>query len=734
MNQAIREAEKDSPEGRPAIVLLDDRIDRVAIQEMNLSVYLDAEVILVRTLGELLQKIESNRPPQLIICRKDLKGENAPRLAVAVVRERRLTIPIISLGEAEDATAFDVVSLPDDGHARPLLKSAAQILQITPQKMAAIKTGKYFEFPNKYLSFLHSSPCPVFFSRGDEMTEAFLAGEELSRKKIRAAVQASEGSFYVESAARLKFVNAFTDQVHGAAENLASDESNPVKKMLAASTSMDIVAMQFQQAGVDRSILGLAASCVAAIEQIADRSPSLRALWADLSKAEGGYRFDHCQLITFIGFHMIKSMGWWGKYQRKVLSQAAFFHDIFLLTDEDARIHSANDLKKSGIKKTERINLILTHAQRAARELGSISEIDSEVVRVVLQHHGTKTGKGFARDLTGLENIAKVFIVAEEWADYVIACSETTNPIDPVHKMNEMKAMYPDPVAHQLIEALNHLNPENFDRDLVLAAIASAAPAPAPEPPARMNETISPETRIESVTEIIDNDRRTLVKGQREETTSSTRVRNVTQNFQDKLTLIKGVEGAQATSIQNPEPAALKLSGQHRQVKSLSGTTELMSAALRGYVDTVRNILQSEKGSAELRKQDSARRNCVHYAAMGGSVPMLKLLLENNGQKNSVDEKRRTPLFFAALGNHNDAFDFLVSQGCRVNQQAADGMTLAMIAARNGNLPMLKVVIGSGTRLDSRDRFHRTALDYARLFENHEIIEFLMAQNAEAKS
>lgn len=712
MSAANSELETRPPDHRPTILLLDDRVDRLVIRELNLRVYLGAKVIVISSPEDLAKSISEENPPHLIVCRASIKGENSVKQTGAAIRARNLSIPIISLGEEGSGLATDVVYIPDEDKPQTLLRTAAQILRITPQKMAQQKCSAYFEFSAKFLKFLSSSPFPLFITDGKKMEQVAPGGEDFSRKKLRTATQGGGGKFFVESGVRLKFVNAFTDQVSGASANLSSEEVGPVKKMIAVATSMDIVAMQFQQAGIDNSILELAGSCITAIENLAERSSSLGALYKDLQAAEGGYRFDHCQLITFIGFHLLKSMGWWSSYQRKALSEAAFFHDIFLPTDEDARIHSAEDLKKSGIKNSARISLILTHAQQAARELATMPEIGSETVRIVLQHHGTKTGKGFARDLTGLENLTKVFVMAEEWADYLISHSDSLVDAKCEHKLNEMRAMYPDPTAHQMIEALGALNPEFFDRDLLIGALAVEQMA---------------EKRIKGVTHVANAETIVVNGGVVEKSAEATRVKSVTQHI-NSGTVVIGKSEASSEAPLAPPSKKIEFENKVREqqkIKSLSGATALMLAAMSGSLESVKKILQSEKGSAEIRKHDSERRNCMHYAAMGGSEAILMLLLEHKAQKNLVDSKRRTPLFFAALTNQTNAFDFLIAQGCRVSQQSADGTTIAMLAARNGNLHMLGVALKGGTRLDTRDLSGRTALDYAVLARQQSMVTYL---------
>jgi ankyrin repeat protein len=115
-------------------------------------------------------------------------------------------------------------------------------------------------------------------------------------------------------------------------------------------------------------------------------------------------------------------------------------------------------------------------------------------------------------------------------------------------------------------------------------------------------------------------------------------------------------------------------------------------------------------------------------------VDIIKLLKEKGATLNSVDAKRRSPLYLAALYKQNDAFDFLVSQGGRVAQQALGGMTISMVAAFSGNMHILKAAIEGGVRLDAVDQKGKTALEFAKQGNHPEAIAYLEEQDALAKA
>src|SRR4051812_28130515 len=85
-------------EKQPKIYLLDDRVDRLAMHEINLATYLGAKVVLVQTPEELERLLREDEPPQLVVCKGNFKGLNTVKRAKSVIRARGILVPVIALG------------------------------------------------------------------------------------------------------------------------------------------------------------------------------------------------------------------------------------------------------------------------------------------------------------------------------------------------------------------------------------------------------------------------------------------------------------------------------------------------------------------------------------------------------------------------------------------------------------------------------------------------------------
>jgi len=823
----------------PIIALFEDRPKQGMVYQLNLSVYLDARVVFVSSLKELSGAMAGPEGVQLAIVRADFKGRNIADQVADLLLPKG--IPVISLGGKER----DGVIAVEDGIVKPMLQAAAKILGVTPQKMVEKTRPDLYEIAPEFLQMLFTAPCKIFKRNGEKLEKIFGTDDIISREKVKPYVSSRE-PLVIDAFHRLRLANAVTEQNLNAAKDLASPNVSEEKKMTILSSSLDMVAAQFKNAGMDVETVELANSSIKAISKIAESATNVGSLVKQLLAAEGGYRYAHSQLLTFLGFHVIKMMGWWGDDQRTIISQAAFYHDISLSSDTEAKFRSAESLKAGGITDPQVLETILTHAQLSARELQSVPDILPEVVRVVLSHHGSPIGKGFSTDISKLDNLSRAFYLSEEWADYLMALSESDQVPDNSARIAELKNLYKDDLNQQIIETFRYLDPEQFTNDFLEApdyslgagavdngfaealvsgsasveeAAAAALKAGAAEAESETNVAAGEASKDEEIlvkgsAESADESEKRIAKGKAAAATKKkiggvTDVRNdeevvvggaeqeeegqnriaadkaafaakkkidgVTDVRKDEEVLVAGDGEAESEErrFENEKAAAAKtkiegvtdvrrdeeilIKGEKNakdlidrsivrikadtpeaqrelKMKSIAGSSEFMKAALGGDFDAVNAIIAAASNlGVEMRKTDADGRTAIHYAAMGGSIPVMKLLLEKGAQLNSVDSKRRSPLFLAALHKQNEAFDFLLGQGGKIGQQAMGGMTIAMIGAFSGNVHVLKAAVEKGVRLDTKDHNGKTAVEYAKQSKNAEVIQYLESLAAAAK-
>ena len=101
----------------------------------------------------------------------------------------------------------------------------------------------------------------------------------------------------------------------------------------------------------------------------------------------------------------------------------------------------------------------------------------------------------------------------------------------------------------------------------------------------------------------------------------------------------------------------------------------------------------------------------VHCAARWGRTLFLEQLLRNGGIPVDInDERRRTPLWYAAQHGQQETCSLLLKAGARRNVPDRNGWTALQAAARAGQTDICRQLVDNGAGADFRDKEGWTAL------------------------
>jgi ankyrin repeat protein len=100
--------------------------------------------------------------------------------------------------------------------------------------------------------------------------------------------------------------------------------------------------------------------------------------------------------------------------------------------------------------------------------------------------------------------------------------------------------------------------------------------------------------------------------------------------------------------------------------------------------------------------------------AKRGQIPQMEEFLEMKVPVNGTDHLGQTALHWAASGGHDEAIEWLISQGATIDAQAKDGDTALHKAAWRGHPSACSVLIAKGINRKIKNHEGKAALDLAK--------------------
>ena len=189
----------------------------------------------------------------------------------------------------------------------------------------------------------------------------------------------------------------------------------------------------------------------------------------------------------------------------------------------------------------------------------------------------------------------------------------------------------------------------------------------------------------------------------------------------------------------NPESVRLLLAaGADVNARTRSGDTPLLEATARGYTDIAFLLLQSGARTEDVNANGQtplmlAIGQAPQYSQQKSPYePIALALLQRGANPNVHDRNGQTPLSLVATGDKTVLAYPLLEHKAEVNvtdPTAADATPL-IIAARHGNVPLVKVLLRYKADVARRDRLGETALGYAKKSGYSEISSLLMQAGA----
>ena len=168
--------------------------------------------------------------------------------------------------------------------------------------------------------------------------------------------------------------------------------------------------------------------------------------------------------------------------------------------------------------------------------------------------------------------------------------------------------------------------------------------------------------------------------------------------------------------------------GQHTLFKDWQqpdhrGRTMLYLAAEQGDLERVDYLLTKVDHPDQ---RDDCRWTPLMRAAQNGHLGVVQVLLDAGADVHAQDKAGYSVLMVSAISHHPAIIQTLVEQGARIDQQDPGfGYSALMLAAKEGQLENVRLLLEAGADLALRDRSGMTALDWAVENSYGEVVHLL---------
>lgn len=151
--------------------------------------------------------------------------------------------------------------------------------------------------------------------------------------------------------------------------------------------------------------------------------------------------------------------------------------------------------------------------------------------------------------------------------------------------------------------------------------------------------------------------------------------------------------------------------------------TVFNNLALNGNLENVQKLVSA---GTPVNGTDADKTTALMWAAFNGHTAVVDYLLEQGAAVDQKDLNGRTALLYASSGPYPETVGLLLRKGAGVNVQGTtEGFTALMMAAAEGQVEVVRVLLLHGAEVDTIDRDGDTAEKFARDKGHTEVLKLL---------
>jgi ankyrin repeat protein len=160
---------------------------------------------------------------------------------------------------------------------------------------------------------------------------------------------------------------------------------------------------------------------------------------------------------------------------------------------------------------------------------------------------------------------------------------------------------------------------------------------------------------------------------------------------------------------------------------NLSSEPALFFALKSDALKTFELLVKHPKTNLNVRNAHG--ETALMLVCLKGNLQLAKLLI---GRQADINHPGWTPLHYAATGGHINLIQVLLDESAYIDAESPNGTTPLMMAARYGSLKAVQLLLDEGADVQLKNQLGLSALDFAKQANRMDVYNELMDAQAKA--
>jgi hypothetical protein len=406
------------------------------------------EIIILESISESQAYISTNPDLDLMFIGDQLVLDSEVSVFVGILNDYLKGKPVKVVGTNKGLSKVSWV------HFIPPATPSHKIVEVFEEtlfKGEKEESSDYIKVPFYCFRYLKNAPCNLYLAinQGESNTyvKRVVANDSVDTELLDAYQKKNVTHFCISKQDQNLFMSTIKDHILDAASNdiFNADKVEVMKDAFDYATYI-MSDLGFKTEGQE-IISALLTSVTSSISTLPEKN---KMLIENALKAQNHFFFKHVSLTAIIAGAMFTETGWLLDRGMENLTYAAFFHNLKLNQDDEAKV-----LDEAAMYLSPSCAKIKNHAKLAAEMVQSIDLISTEVMVLIQEHHGSRDGIGFSEFKHNSSKLSELFMVANEFAVILLLEYENSNDLDLSKLLRDQIKRYGDS-GKKILETLQN--------------------------------------------------------------------------------------------------------------------------------------------------------------------------------------------------------------------------------------------------------------------------------------